>query len=314
MTSPNTTQSFELLNEKLHTAALLTENYLKARTDMVFRNPSTASAQDAVRPLFDSFAYSLFAGGKRLRPFLVLEFCKLCGGESEKALPFAAAIEMIHTFSLIHDDLPCMDNDDLRRGKPTNHKVFGEACALLAGDALAFYALETAADCDLPAQTKLSAVQMLTRGAGVCGMIAGQQIDMWAETHPCDTEMLTLLQEKKTGALFETAVLLGCLAAGVPEDSDKARFAKDYAKHIGLAFQIIDDLLDECGDAALLGKNTGSDKQNGKTTFVSLLGIEGAKERAAKEAALAVQALKAFDATDTAVLCALADYILCRKN
>lgn len=314
MTSPNTTQSFELLNEKLHTAALLTENYLKTRTDMVFRNPSTASAQDAARPLFDSFAYSLFAGGKRLRPFLVLEFCKLCGGESEKALPFAAAIEMIHTFSLIHDDLPCMDNDDLRRGKPTNHKVFGEACALLAGDALAFYALETAADCDLPAQTKLSAVQLLTRGAGVCGMIAGQQIDMWAETHPCDAEMLTLLQEKKTGALFETAVLLGCLAAGVPEDSDKARFAKDYAKHIGLAFQITDDLLDECGDAALLGKNTGSDKQNGKTTFVSLLGIEGAKERAAKEAALAVQALKAFDATDTAVLCALADYILCRKN
>ena len=314
MTSPNTTQSFELLNEKLHTAALLTENYLKTRTDMVFRNPSIASAQDAVRPLFDSFAYSLFAGGKRLRPFLVLEFCKLCGGESEKALPFAAAIEMIHTFSLIHDDLPCMDNDDLRRGKPTNHKVFGEACALLAGDALAFYALETAADCDLPAQTKLSAVQLLTRGAGVCGMIAGQQIDMWAETHPCNTEMLTLLQEKKTGALFETAVLLGCLAAGVPEDSDKARFAKDYAKHIGLAFQITDDLLDECGDAALLGKNTGSDKQNGKTTFVSLLGIEGAKERAAKEAALAVQALKAFDATDTAVLCALADYILCRKN
>lgn len=180
MTSPNTTQSFELLNEKLHTAALLTENYLKTRTDMVFRNPSTASAQDAVRPLFDSFAYSLFAGGKRLRPFLVLEFCKLCSGESEKALPFAAAIEMIHTFSLIHDDLPCMDNDDLRRGKPTNHKVFGEACALLAGDALAFYALETAADCDLPAQTKLSAVQLLTRGAGVCGMIAGQQIDMWA--------------------------------------------------------------------------------------------------------------------------------------
>ena len=314
MTSPNTTQSFELLNEKLHTAALLTENYLKTRTDMVFRNPSTASAQDAVRPLFDSFAYSLFAGGKRLRPFLVLEFCKLCGGEAEKALPFAAAIEMIHTFSLIHDDLPCMDNDDLRRGKPTNHKVFGEACALLAGDALAFYALETAADCDLPAQTKLSAVQLLTRGAGVCGMIAGQQIDMWAETHPCDTEMLTLLQEKKTGALFETAVLLGCLAAGVPEDSDKARFAKDYAKHIGLAFQITDDLLDECGDAALLGKNTGSDKQNGKTTFVSLLGIEGAKKRAAKEAALDVQALEAFDAADTAVLCALADYILCRKN
>lgn len=314
MTSPNTTQSFELLNEKLHTAALLTENYLKTRTDMVFRNPSIASAQDAVRPLFDSFAYSLFAGGKRLRPFLVLEFCKLCGGESEKALPFAAAIEMIHTFSLIHDDLPCMDNDDLRRGKPTNHKVFGEACALLAGDALAFYALETAADCDLPAQTKLSAVQLLTRGAGVCGMIAGQQIDMWAETHPCNTEMLTLLQEKKTGALFETAVLLGCLAAGVPEDSDKARFAKDYAKHIGLAFQITDDLLDECGDAALLGKNTGSDKQNGKTTFVSLLGIEGAKKRAAKEAALAVQALEAFDAADTAVLCALADYILCRKN
>ncbi len=228
----------------------------------------------------------------------------------------AAAIEMVHTFSLIHDDLPCMDNDDLRRGKPTNHKVFGEACALLAGDALAFYALETASDCGLPTETELAAARILTRGAGVCGMIAGQQLDMWAEEHMADENLLTLLQEKKTGALFETSVLLGCLAAGCDENSEQARIAKEYAKHIGLAFQITDDLLDVCGNAALLGKNTGSDEQNGKTTFVSLLGIEGAKKRAAKEAALAVKALSAFDEenADISVLTALAAYILERKN
>lgn len=303
-----------ILTEKMHTYALLTENYMKQRTDLFYASTDLQTVADAVKPLFDSFTYSLFAGGKRLRPFLVLEFCRLCGGDALKALPFAAAIEMIHTFSLIHDDLPCMDNDDLRRGKPTNHKVFGEACALLAGDALAFYALETASDCDLPAETRLAAVRILTRGAGVCGMIAGQQIDMWAEEHAADESLLTLLQEKKTGALFETSVLLGCLAAGFDENTRQAHCAKEYAKHIGLAFQITDDLLDVCGDAALLGKNTGSDAQNGKTTFVSLLGIDGAKKRAAQEAALAMDALAPLENTNKTVLNALAAYILERKN
>lgn len=312
----NSQNTFDILNEKMHTYAQLTENYMKKRTDLFYQDPDFQNVSDAMKPLFDSFTYSLFAGGKRLRPFLVLEFCKLCGGDVTKAVPLAAAIEMVHTFSLIHDDLPCMDNDDLRRGKPTNHKVFGEACALLAGDALAFYALETASDCGLPTETELAAARILTRGAGVCGMIAGQQLDMWAEEHMADENLLTLLQEKKTGALFETSVLLGCLAAGCDENSEQARIAKEYAKHIGLAFQITDDLLDVCGDAALLGKNTGSDEQNGKTTFVSLLGIEGAKKRAAKEAELAVKALAAFNEenADISVLTALAAYILERKN
>lgn len=195
----NSQNTFDILNEKMHTYAQLTENYMKERTDLFYQDPDFQNVSDAMKPLFDSFTYSLFAGGKRLRPFLVLEFCKLCGGDVTKAVPLAAAIEMVHTFSLIHDDLPCMDNDDLRRGKPTNHKVFGEACALLAGDALAFYALETASDCGLPAETELAAVRILARGAGVCGMIAGQQLDMWAEEHMADENLLTLLQKKKTG-------------------------------------------------------------------------------------------------------------------
>lgn len=298
----------------MHEYATLTESYIKKRTDALYTEPSLRNALDAVSALFDSMAYSLFAGGKRLRPFLTLEFCALCGASVEKALPLAAAMEMVHTFSLIHDDLPCMDNDDLRRGKPTNHKAFGEATALLAGDALVFSAFECIADGALPAEAAVKAVSLLSKGAGACGMIAGQQLDMWAEEHPSDDALLTLLQQKKTGALFETAVKLGCLAAGFDESTVQSKAAADFASHFGLAFQITDDLLDVCGDTALLGKSVGSDAQNGKTTFVTLLGTDGARKKAAQEVACAKKALEAFHNADTSALCELTDYLLERNS
>ncbi len=305
----------QTLFEKMNAYSALVEGFMKKHTDALYEREEFSSVKDSIRPLFDSVAYSLFAGGKRLRPFLAMEFCAVCGKMPEDALSYAAAIEMIHTFSLIHDDLPCMDDDDLRRGKPTNHKVFGEATALLAGDALAFYAFHAACDNTLSAETNLRAVKQLTDGAGVCGMIAGQQIDMWAEEHEADLELLTLLQQKKTGALFETACLLGCIAAGCSEKDVYWKSAVEYADHIGLAFQITDDILDVCGDSAVLGKNIGSDAINGKATFVTLLGLDGAKAKAANEVALAIKALEPFKNGDnTVTLEALATYILERKS
>ena len=301
------------LQEKLTHCAALTESFMKGHTARFYGDEAFAGFENCVKPLFESFEYSLFAGGKRLRPFLVMEFCAACGKNPETAVSYAAAMEMIHTFSLIHDDLPCMDNDDLRRGKPTNHKVYGEACALLAGDALAFYAFEAAQDNAFSAETNLAAVRLLAHGAGVCGMIAGQQIDMWAENHAADEKLLTLLQQKKTGALFETACLLGCLAAGKGPSDPEFTCARTYAAHIGLAFQITDDILDVCGDESLLGKHVGSDAENGKVTFVSLLGLERAREKAAEEIQMAKDALETIDCSRRASLAALADYILERK-
>lgn len=300
--------------EKMTHYAALTEEYMKKCTDALYADTTLQTEKKAVSPLFDSVAYSLFAGGKRLRPFFVLEFCALCGKDTTCALPLAAALEMVHTFSLIHDDLPCMDNDSLRRGKPTNHMVFGEATALLAGDALVFSAFECIASSEMSSEIKTEAMRCLATGAGTCGMIAGQQLDMWAEEHSVDETFLTLLQQKKTGALFETAVKLGCLAAGFDTHSEKMRAAVTFAAHFGLAFQITDDILDVCGDTAILGKPTGSDAQNGKTTFVSLLGLEGARKRAIDEVARAQKALCAFEGADTSALCALCDYILERDH
>ena len=302
-----------LLQQKMTEYSALVEDYMKQLTDRFYEKSEFSRYKEAVSPLFDSFTYSLFAGGKRLRPFLALEFCKVCGAEPAAALPYAAAIEMIHTFSLIHDDLPCMDDDDLRRGKPTNHKVFGEACAVLAGDALSLYAFETASNAPHAPETNLRAIRLLAGGAGVCGMIAGQQIDMWAETHEADASLLSLLQQKKTGALFETACLLGCTAAGIDENDQRYDAAKRYAAHIGLAFQMTDDILDVCGDDATLGKHTGSDAQNGKTTFVTLLGLDGAAKAAGEQISFAKQALAPFH-TDISLLEALADFILERNN
>lgn len=221
----------------------------------------------------EAMEYSLLAGGKRIRPMLVLESCRLCGGDVEKALPLACAIEMVHTYSLIHDDLPAMDNDDLRRGRPTSHKVFGEANAILAGDGLLTGAFEILATADLPSERIVSALRCLSRAAGHLGMIGGQVLDLAGENTPQTLKQLTLTQSLKTGALISAACQLGCIAAGGTEAQSEA--LERYAMAVGRAFQIRDDMLDVISTDLELGKPIGSDLEQNKTTFVTLLGLEG---------------------------------------
>lgn len=240
--------------------------------------------------LFDAMRYSLLAGGKRLRPIYVLEFCRMCGGDWHKALPFAAAIEMVHTYSLIHDDLPCMDNDDFRRGKPTNHKVFGEANAVLAGDALLTEAFVTLTKADLPPKRIAQAVQILGTTAGALGMVGGQVLDLEAETKKSTAEGVYAIQTRKTGALIVAACQLGVAAAGGTEQQMKA--AGSYADSAGLAFQIRDDILDVVGSQEKLGKAIGTDKK--KNTFVVHYGIETCEQMVSDETIKALKALDAF--------------------
>lgn len=308
-----------VLFDKMSEYSVLTEEKMKELTDSFYKKEEFIGNEEYVKDVFESFKYSLFAGGKRLRPFLALEFCRLCGADIKKALSYACAIEMIHTFSLIHDDLPCMDNDDLRRGKPTNHIVFGEACALLAGDALSLFAFEAVTENTLTPEQNLRAVRLLAKNAGICGMIAGQQIDMTAENKRQSeiTEgLITLLQNKKTGCLFEASCLLGCIAAGVSDKDKRYISASRFASHIGLAFQIADDILDVCGDSEALGKTVGSDRENGKTTFVTLLGIDGARKKAAEITGLAKKELEIFEASgaDCSLLYDLCDFIINRDH
>ncbi len=223
--------------------------------------------------------YALLDGGKRIRPILVLEFCRVCGGSIQSALPFACAVEMIHSYSLIHDDLPCMDNDDLRRGKPSCHKQFGEAVALLAGDALLTLAFETMlnqnTNTKLSAQNCLNAAAVLAKQAGSMGMIGGQVIDLDCEGKNVPIQVLQKMDDLKTGALISAACQMGCILAGANEKMIQA--ADRYAKNIGLAFQIMDDILDITSTSENLGKPIGSDAVNKKSTYVSLLGLESAQ-------------------------------------
>ena len=241
----------------------------------------------------EAMAYSLLDGGKRIRGCLTLAMCELCGGEVQSALPLACAVEMVHAYSLIHDDLPCMDNDDLRRGKPSCHIKFGEGTALLAGDALLTHAFSAASDAyfngTLPAETVLRCVNQLSRAAGVEGMIGGQVIDTAPEEVPMTPEQLEAMHSMKTGALIRSAAVLGCLAAGAPRDV--VMQADLYAAKIGLAFQIVDDILDATEESEKLGKST-SDTDNNKTTYITLYGVEKAREmvrRLVLEADLAVK-------------------------
>ena len=245
--------------------------------------------------IFEAAKYSAMAGGKRLRPVIVLEFCRLCGGDIEKAMPFACALEMIHTYSLIHDDLPCMDNDDLRRGRPTCHKAFDEAMAVLAGDGLLTAAFETASAAkDVPAETIMRCIRILGENAGMNGMIGGQVLDMGAEHRKISLEELRLLQKLKTGCLLRAACELGCAAAGATDEDTLTR-ARAYGEKLGLAFQIEDDILDIEGDAATLGKSIGKDAASEKSTFPSLLGLEECRELAAQLTEEAVDAVKPLD-------------------
>lgn len=240
--------------------------------------------------LLEAMRYSLLSGGKRIRGVLVLSFCAACGGDEESAMNAACAIEMLHAYSLIHDDLPCIDNDTLRRGKPTNHVVYGETNAVLAGDALQAAAFSTLLRCPLEGE-RLSAMALaLADAAGERGMCGGQYLDTSHEAEEVDAEYLTELHSLKTGALLRAACLMGAISAGA--DSEQRKAAADYAMNLGLAFQIRDDMLDTIGDAATLGKDIGSDAANGKTTFVTLYGLEGCEKLVASYTERALDALK----------------------
>ena len=256
--------------------------------------------------------YSLMAGGKRVRPALTLEFCRLFGGDVEAALSFAAAVEMIHTFSLIHDDLPCMDDDDLRRGRPTNHKVFGEAYALLAGDGMALDAFGMAAsNTRVPPETRAEAVLLLSRAAGSEGMVRGQIMDMFGEQNTLSYEELLTLHARKTGALIRVAAQMGALAAGCAVGSPEMAAAEGYAERIGLAFQVIDDILDATSTPEVLGKSVGGDADHHKNTFLSFHTIPEAEAYAERLTAEAVALLAPYEGAER--LTALAEYLAVRK-
>ncbi len=262
-------------------------------------------------PLYAAMRYSALAGGKRVRPFLTLETAALFGGDPSKAVYFAVALEMIHTYSLIHDDLPCMDNDDMRRGKPTNHKVYGEATAVLAGDALLTGAFELLCAADLPSDTVRAAVRVLSEAAGSDGMVGGQMMDLSSENTEIPFDTLVKLHSLKTGAMITAAVRLGMLAAG-EYDEEKQNALRAYAHYIGLAFQIVDDVLDKTGSAEDLGKDIGSDEEQGKMTFLHFLGEEEAMEYARRLTESAKAAIACFPGNET--LSDLADYLLKRKH
>ena len=268
-------------------------------------------ADKDLQVLFDSEAYSLLGGGKRIRPFLVNEVCRALGGKEEISMPFACALEMIHTYSLIHDDLPCMDDDDMRRGKPTNHKKFGYATALLAGDALLTKAfLVASGNPYADGAVRAEAVRLMADAAGEQGMIGGQIIDLEGETRQLPFETLLRLHSKKTGALIECAARLGALAAGFMPDTPESEAAAEYARGIGLAFQVIDDVLDACGNEAELGKTIGADASHHKTTFLTYYNPVGAKEYASTLTEGAKEAIREWK--DAQTLIALAEYLLNR--
>lgn len=272
-----------------------------------FFNPSGMSYDG----LLESMHYSLTAGGKRIRPTLVLEFCRISGGDVEKALPVACAIEMLHTYSLIHDDLPCMDNDDLRRGKPTNHVVYGECTATLAGDALQAEAFGTIARSELPAENKIACVEILADAVGNDGMCAGQYLDMVGESKRLTEEELDDINSRKTGALLIAACRMGVAAAGGSGEMLEA--AAHYGACVGAAFQIRDDILDVISTSEELGKPIGSDAQEHKNTYMALLGESKCMEMIEKLTNQAKSALcGAFD--DTKFLCDLADSMVTRRK
>ena len=269
----------------------------------------------AEQKMIDAVRYSLNLPGKRVRPSLTLAFAQLCGGEISAAMPFACAVEMVHTYSLIHDDLPCMDDDDMRRGKPANHKIFGEDIALLAGDALQSMAYATMlSDASIQAvggERAARAARILAEKSGVLGMVGGQVIDLSMEQKEVGIELVQLMEEKKTANLIEAACMMGCVVAGADEEQIAA--AEQYAHAIGLAFQIVDDILDVTSTAEELGKPIGSDMENEKNTYMSLLGLDRCRALVKLLTAEAVEALTAFDG-DTSELAAFAEKLANRKK
>lgn len=289
----------------------MTVNEYRNRIDAALAEYFTLGDEFPQARLAEAMRYSLLAGGKRIRPILVLEFCRIAGGDVEAALPVACAIEMLHTYSLIHDDLPCMDNDDLRRGRPTNHVVYGECTAVLAGDTLQAEAFGTILRCDLPADRKAACAEILAGAVGLDGMCGGQYLDMSWEGRKLSEQELTEINSRKTGALLVAACQMGVAAAG------GSRLMLDTAGHfgaaLGMAFQIRDDMLDVLSTAEELGKPIGSDSQENKNTYMVLMGEEGCRQTVARLTEFAKNVLgEAFE--DTAFLRAMADSLADRKN
>ena len=289
----------------------MTVNEYRNRIDAALAEYFTLGDEFPQARLAEAMRYSLLAGGKRIRPILVLEFCRIAGGDVEAALPVACAIEMLHTYSLIHDDLPCMDNDALRRGRPTNHVVYGECTAVLAGDTLQAEAFGTILRCDLPADRKAACAEILAGAVGLDGMCGGQYLDMYWEGRKLSEQELTEINSRKTGALLVAACQMGVAAAG------GSRLMLDTAGHfgaaLGMAFQIRDDMLDVLSTAEELGKPIGSDSQENKNTYMVLMGEEGCRQTVARLTEFAKNVLgEAFE--DTAFLRAMADSLADRKN
>ena len=288
-------------NERLAFYKSLVEDYLAS-----YFGTETRAYDKLIR----SMEYSLMAGGKRLRPALVLEFCRVCNGDIHKAIPVAAGVEMLHTYTLIHDDLPSMDNDDFRRGKPTNHKVFGEFTATLAGDALQAEAYNSIVSAQLPAEQLLKCVRTLLQVAGADGICGGQQLDMEGEFAPKNEAELMEIHKRKTAALIRGACLMGVVCANGTLAQEKA--AIEYAEALGLAFQIRDDMLDEISTAEELGKPIGSDCEQGKTTFMTLFGASECETRINTLTERAKCSVSIFE--DNSFLMELADSMAVRRN
>lgn len=273
--------------------------------------PAEDTSTNSLNGLAEAMRYSLLAGGKRIRPMLVLEFCRISGGDIEKALPVACAIEMLHTYSLIHDDLPSMDNDDLRRGKPTNHVVFGECTAILAGDTLQAEAFGSILRSQLPADKKAKCAELLADAAGLDGMCGGQYLDMSWEGRKLSEQELTEINSRKTGALIVAACQMGVAAAG----GSQLQFdtAGHFGAALGLAFQIRDDMLDVLSSAEELGKPIGSDMREEKNTYMALMGKDGCEKTVNQLTQFAKNILtEAFD--DTNFLSELAESLSIRRN
>jgi geranylgeranyl diphosphate synthase type II len=264
--------------------------------------------------IHEAMRYSVFAGGKRLRPLLALFGCEAVGGTPEDAMPGAVALELIHTYSLVHDDLPAMDDDDFRRGRPTCHKVYGEAIAILAGDALLTHAFQVLADqtaAEVPAPRRLRMIAEIAAAAGSVGMVGGQTMDIQAEGKTLDPATLLTLHSKKTGALLRVSLRVGGLAGGADEAA--LAYLTRYGERLGLAFQIVDDILDIEGNSAEMGKTAGSDLRKHKATYPAVFGLEASRREAARLLGEARDAVRPFGETG-AMLVALADFVGQRRS
>ncbi|MGM0445336.1 MAG: polyprenyl synthetase family protein [Bacillota bacterium] len=293
------------INQVIKKEKNIIDKRLEEMIDEIRKNSSFS-----LNTIIDSMEYSIKAGGKRIRPILTVKVAEMVDGNKETAYRIGTALELIHTYSLIHDDLPAMDDDDYRRGQLSNHKVFGEGMAVLAGDGLLTYAFELLSNLKLDSKKVLKVINLAAKNAGFKGMVGGQSLDLKYENEKIDLDTLINIHSLKTGALFQTAVLGGAYC-GNPTDND-LKALNSYAKNLGLLFQITDDILDKISSTEILGKTVGSDEQSNKSTYVSLLGLEEAKQKAQQAAKQAKNELKIFQ--DSEFLSELIDYILKRKS